>query len=126
MRERLAFLALATAALAVGGCSIAGTWKTVKVDPEGTGQDSPFRMVTFTDEGEYSATHQSGSELRTVIGKYTWEYKWDGMKLTVIPGEGERRTYAGHLNLFTKQLILSRRVNDRKVTTTLEKQADLP
>jgi len=126
MREQPVFLALATAALAVGGCSIAGTWKTVKVDPEDAGQDNPFRMVTFTNEGEYSGTYQSGNELRTVIGKYTWEYKWDGMKLTVIPGEGERRTYAGYVNLFTKQLILSHQVDDQKITTTLEKQADMP
>ena len=42
MKKRSVILALLTAALAAGGCSIAGTWRTVQVDPEDAAGDGPF------------------------------------------------------------------------------------
>ncbi len=122
MKKRSVILALLTAALAAGGCSIAGTWKTVKVDPEDAAGESPFQIVTFSDDGQYSATIEDGNQIRTRLGKY----KWDGMKLTVMPGGGESRVYPGRLSVFTGRLVLTHQQDDRKITATLEKIEDLP
>jgi len=118
MKRSITVVATVVLAIIIGGCSIAGTWKTVKVEPEGTMHGSPFQMVTFTEDGQYSASHQYGEDLRTSAGKY----KWDGMKLTVMPAEGEERVYPGHWNMFTGHLVLSHQAEGEKVTATLEKQ----
>lgn len=108
--------------LLVVGCGITGTWKTVKVAPADALEYVPFQMVTFAEDGQYSATHQHGNEVRTTTGSYTWTWG----KLTVTPHEGEARRYPGHYNGFTRQLVLSHEVDGQKITTTLEKQEDLP
>ena len=109
-------------ALLVGGCSITGTWKTVEVTPADALEHAPFSMVTFAQDGQYSATRQHGNEVRTTTGSYAWGWG----KLTITPQDGEAREYPGHYNTITRRLILSYQTDDQKVTATLEKQEDLP
>ncbi|HUU85557.1 MAG TPA: hypothetical protein VM243_18815 [Phycisphaerae bacterium] len=106
----------------VGGCSITGTWKTVKIEPPDALEHTPFQMVTFAGDGQYSATHQHGSEVRTTTGTYSWT----GTRLTLTPAEGEPRVYPGSYNGFSRQLVLSHQVEDQRITARLEKVEDLP
>ncbi len=106
----------------IGGCSITGTWKTVKVEPDDAVGRVPFQMVTFAEDGQYSATHQYGNEVRTSTGTYTWAWG----KLTIKPHDQEARQYPGSYNAVTKQLVLSHQVEGQKVKATLEKHEDLP
>ena len=117
MQRHLRTFVLLATALLIGGCSIAGTWNTVKTEPADTDLRSPFQMVTFNDEGGYTATGQRGSEVINATGTY----EWDGAKLTVHPSDGETRVYPGHLNIFTKQLVLTHKRDDTKVTAWFEK-----
>ncbi len=110
-------IVLLTTAILIGGCSIAGTWNTVKTDPADSEARSPFQVVTFNDDGGYTATGTHGEKVVTATGTY----KWDGMKLTVIPAEGEERVYPGHLNGFTQQLVLTHKMGDTKMTAWMEK-----
>lgn len=106
-----------TAATLIGGCSIAGTWNTVKTEPADAEARSPFQVVTFNDEGGYTATGEQGSKVITATGTY----QWDGAKLTVHPSDGETRVYPGHLNIFTEQLVLTHKSGDEKMTAWFEK-----
>ena len=101
----------------MGGCSIDGTWKTVKTDPADMMDHAPFKMVTFSEaDGTFSSTAERGGEVRTITGSYTW----DGMKLVVKPTASDERTYAGCLNLIPKQLILNHEKDGEKSTAWLE------
>ena len=106
----------------VGGCDITGTWKTVKIEPPDAPEQAPFQMVTFAQDGQYSATHQYGNEVRTSTGTYTWSLG----KLTIAPHDGDPREYAGRYNGLTKQLTLSHKVDEQTVRAILEKQELLP
>ncbi len=113
-------LALLSTPVLLVGCSITGTWRTVSTEPaDATG--APFQMVTFADDGQYSATHQYGQETKTSTGKY----QWDGRKLTISTGQDGERVYVGRQDVFTGKLILSHESEGQKITATLEKQADL-
>jgi hypothetical protein len=117
MHRYLRTVAVLAVAVLIGGCSIAGTWNTVKTEPADADVRSPFQMVTFNDEGGYTATGQRGSDVVTNTGTY----KWDGMKLTIHPSEGETRVYPGHYNLFTKQLVLTHKSGDVKMKAWMER-----
>lgn len=101
----------------VGGCSLAGTWSTVRTDPADAGGRSPFQMVTFNDEGGYTATGQEGSKVITKTGAY----EWNGSKLTIRPADGEVRVYTGHINILTKQLVLTHKMDGQKITAWMER-----
>jgi hypothetical protein len=122
MKRGLTPVVMLLVAWLIGGCSITGTWKTVKVEPEDATGRGPFQMVTFAEDGQYSATHQYGDEVRTSTGTYTWGWG----KLTIKPHDEEARQYAGGYSAVTKQLVLSHQVEGQKVTATLEKYEDLP
>ena len=99
----------------VGGCSIAGIWDTVKTSPADA--RTPFEMVTFNDEGGYTATGQRGSKVVTVTGTY----EWNGAELAIHPAQGDTRVYPGRLDMFTKQLVLQHKNNGQKMTAWMQK-----
>jgi len=117
MQRQFRSIVLLTAVTLISGCSIAGTWKTVKSEPADAAARSPFQMVTFNDEGGYTATGQHGSEVITDTGTY----EWDGTKLTVHPGKGDTRVYPGYLDIFKNQLVLTHKTEDMKMTAWMEK-----
>ena len=104
----------------VGGCSITGTWETVQVEPAEA--QTPFQMVTFTDEGQYSATDKYGEGTRTVLGTYDW----NGLKLEITPAEGDKQVYSARHDVLLRRLVLKYTQSGQEVTATLKKQADLP
>jgi hypothetical protein len=117
MQRHLRTIVLLSVVALISGCSIAGTWKTVKTDPADQASACPSEMVTFNDEGGYTATGQHGGEAVTSTGTY----EWDGFKLTVKPAEGETRVYPGHYDAFTSQLVLTHKMDDKKTTAWMEK-----
>ena len=117
MKRLIPVVGLLMVVALIGGCSIAGTWKAVRAEPADSLGKTPFQMVTFNDAGEYSATHQHGSQVNTITGTYTW----DGFKLTITPSDGEKRVYPGCLDLFTGQLVLTHKHEDQKTKAWLEK-----
>jgi hypothetical protein len=120
MQRYLRTVAVLSIAVLISGCSIAGTWNTVKTEPAGSEARSPFQMVTFNEDGGYTATGQHGSEVVTNTGKY----EWDGFKLTIHPSEGEDRVYPGTYNMFTKQLILTHKTEDTTMKAWMERVAE--
>ncbi|MHC4065811.1 MAG: hypothetical protein ACYSUI_15120 [Planctomycetota bacterium] len=122
MKRHAVTVFTAVATIMLSGCSLAGTWKAVKTDPADAVEHFPILMVTFNADGEYSASEQHGSDVKTSLGTY----KWDGLKLTIMPNDGAKRVYSGNKNLFTRQLVLSHQVKDQKVTAWLEKQEGVP
>jgi hypothetical protein len=117
-------VALAGLGLSIGlvGCSLDGTWRTVRTEPADAMQNDPFQVVTFSD-GTYSATgtgHDGGEQTST--GTFTW----NGMMLTITPeGEdAEPRKYPGSYNSFTGELKLTHEHGDQKVTAYLEKDEE--
>lgn len=112
---------LALGVMLLGGCSIAGTWKTVKVSPESEGKSFPIQMVTFTPDGDYSATEQRGDQTMTSSGKY----KWDGMNLTVMPTGGSERVYPGCMCLITNRLVLKHKMEGKTMSAEMEKQKEM-
>ena len=103
--------------MSIGGCSINGTWKTVKTDPADMLEQAPFKMVTFNQaDGSYSSTMERGGQVTTNTGSYTW----DGLKLTITPAGGTERVYSGRLNLLPQQLILHHEREGEKSTAWLE------
>ena len=117
MKRLIPVVGLLTVVALIGGCSIAGTWKSVRAEPAEAMGKTPFQMVTFNDAGEYSATRQHGSQVMTITGTYTW----DGFKLTVMPTDGAKRVYPGCLDVFTGQLVLTHKHEDQKTKAWLEK-----
>lgn len=117
MRRHVCAIVLLTVVTFLGGCSIAGTWKTVKTEPADSADRCPFQMVTFNDEGGYTATRQQGSQVVTKTGTY----QWDGTKLTVKPAEGETRVYPGYYDIFTSRLVLTYKKDNQKTTAWMEK-----
>lgn len=121
MKRHFLFLTALGAAFAVLGCSLDGTWRTVRTDPEEAMEHDPFQVVTFSD-GTYSSTGTMGGQERTSTGTYTWS----GMKLTITPeGEGaETREYAGSRNIFSGQLKLTHEHDGQKTAAYLEKDQE--
>lgn len=117
MQRYLRIVALLAVVALVGGCSIAGTWETMKTEPTGMGHESPFDRVTFNDDGGYSATGTHGGEIVTNTGTY----EWNGMKLVVNSSDGEERVYPGHYDAFKGQLVLHHGEGEEKVTAWMER-----
>jgi hypothetical protein len=89
----------------------------VSFTPQEAEDRFPLSMVTFDDEGMYSATRTVEGQAETMTG----QYRWNGMKLEVTPKDGTTRTYPGYLRLDGK-LVLSHERDDEKMTAVLEKQ----
>ncbi len=116
MNRTIRLLAVLAVAGMISGCSLTGTWNTVKTDPPELMEHAPFKMVTFNDQGEYSSTMERNGEMSTSTGAFTW----NGFKLAITPTGGEMREYDGQMNVFTGQLILKHEHEGKKSTAWLE------
>lgn len=117
--RRCVMSVLAVLMLSAGGCSIAGRWEAVSVSPDTAKDKFPLQMVTFDNEGMYSATCTMEGTTETSTGQYTW----DGMKLKITPKEGTTRTYTGYQRMDGK-LVLSHKDESGKMTAVLAKQKE--
>ena len=103
----------------LSGCSIVGTWKTVRVEPEEYASRFMFTKVTFDDDGMYAGTMKYGDKQGTVVGKY----KWNGRTLKIMPRESDPREYKGELRWGTK-LYLHHEYEGQQMTGVMEKQTE--
>jgi hypothetical protein len=101
------------------GCSIAGSWKTVRIDPSDMADSFAFSSVDFDKDGKYSAVVKYGGKSQTNSGKY----EWDGFTLTITPREGDEREYRGEL-WWGKTLKLHHKHDGKSMTGVLERVAE--
>ena len=106
--SRLALLGLSL----VGGCTLAGTWRAVDIDPP----DAIGVIRTMTFDGQrFTATTEDGAKLRTTTGAF----EWNGSRLTLRTSGGPARVFSGRKS-GGKLTLLDKRP-DGPVRTTLEK-----
>ena len=99
----------------VGGCTLAGTWRAVDIDPpDATGV---IRSMTFDDQ-RYTATTEDGTKLRTTTGAFGW----NGSRLTLRTAGGPARVFSGRKGGGKLTLVDER--PDGPVRTTFEKFSD--
>jgi len=110
-------LALVLLIAAVSGCSIAGTWKTVSIEPLEAAEDFHFSTVTFGNDNMYTGKAKYDGEEVTSTGRYDW----DGMTLKVQPDEGSDRTYQAVL-WWGRQLVLKHQQDGQTVSARMERQ----
>lgn len=108
---------LVASLLLFAGCSIAGTWKTVSVEPQDMADKFMFSSVTFGDDGTYSATAKYEGQESTSTGKY----EWSGTELDIDPDNGDAREYDGYLRMDGK-LVLKHEHDGKSMTATLQKE----
>lgn len=97
-----------------GGCTIAGSWRTIAIDPPGA--PFPVDRVTFDRGNNYTASGSQEGEIRTSTGRYRWNwFKLDVMEPGRLP-----RTYSARRRLDGK-LMLTYEEGRGKVTATLAK-----
>ena len=99
------------------GCSLVGTWCTVKVKPEEA--QFPIASVTLVGDETYCVTNTSGDRTGTTSGTY----EWTGLKLTLRREDRPAQVFAGYLRIDGK-LVLTHQGADGMITAVLEKQAD--
>jgi hypothetical protein len=97
----------------LGGCSIAGEWRTQ--NPEQFGPQFPLYSVTFEEDKRYSAAGGPGAQERTSTGTYSW----NGSELKLMPTRGPQRSYKGRLNIFKEELVFNRDAEGKKVDPPL-------
>ncbi len=114
MRRTFLMLFLPLFAVAGTGCSIAGSWQRVAVDPPGA--PFPIDHVTFDRNDNYTATWSHDGRPRTSTGRY----HWNGFKLDVAQEAKMPRSYRARLRLDGK-LVLTYEEGGAKVMATLEK-----
>ena len=108
-------LASAASALCSAGCSIAGSWERVSVDPPGA--PFPVDHVTFDRASNYTSTWTQDGEPRTNTGAY----RWNGRQLKVASPGHEPRIYRGRLRL-DGRLVLTYEEGGAKVQAVLERK----
>lgn len=101
-------------AATAGGCSIAGSWRTIAVDPPGA--PFPVDRVTFDRGNSYTATGSREGEIRTSTG----HYRWNWFKLDIMEPGRLPRTYSARRRL-DGTLMLTYEEGRGKVTATLAK-----
>lgn len=85
---------------ATGGCRLlSGDWRAVSIEPRENAQ--ALRAISFDRGGRYTATEAKEGEGTTTSGQYAWT----GLKLRLIPDEGEGRSYGCRLG-WDRSLIL--------------------
>lgn len=99
----------------VGGCTLAGTWRAVDIDPP----DAIGVIRTMTFDGQrFTATTEDGTKLRTTTGAF----EWNGSRLTLRTSGGPARVFSGRKS--GGKLTLVDKRPDGPVRTTFEKVAD--
>ena len=107
-------VSIALCLLAFFGCSIAGSWQRVAVDPPGV--PFPLDHVTFDRDNNYTATWSQQERARTSTGRY----KWNGFKLDIMERGSMPRTYRANLRM-DGRLVLTYQERGAKVAATLER-----
>lgn len=95
-------------------CTIAGSWKTVSVDPPGA--SVPVDSITFDKSHNYTASWQQAGKSRTTLG----EYRWNGFRLNVVRPGNQPETYGARIGLDGK-LTLTYGTGASKIKTVLER-----
>lgn len=113
MNRRRVGAAAVLLAVVLGGCSLAGTWKTVQIAPQGAA--FPIDQATFDDSGRYTASREEDGVVRTETGRYTW----NGMRLELRPADGEPKRFRGRAS--GSRLRLTHSTDDVQVRATLER-----
>ena len=101
-------------ALTTVGCSLAGSWRTVSLDPPGA--PFPVDTITLDRDNNYTATWTWDGARRTTTGRY----KWNGSTLEVAPPGSLPRKYGARLRADGK-LVMTYMHGDAKLTATLER-----
>ncbi len=74
--------------VAVGGCSIAGQWRTSQreLPPHWT-----IAEMTLTEDGRYTSTDAD------LVNTETGRYQWNGATLELLPTDGPNHVYSGRM-----------------------------
>ncbi len=96
------------------GCSIAGSWKTIDIDPPG--RMFPVETITFDQDHNYTATWSQDGETRTTLGRY----QWNGFRLDVLQPGNRTRSYATRLDAGNKLTMIYGK-GTSKIKATLKK-----
>ena len=115
--KRRAWIVAGAFGFAIGGCSVAGSWKTDTIEPPGV--PFPVEMLTLSPDSQYTASWQENGRRRTSTG----QYRWTGSELEIIEGGRTARTYQGKLRL-DGRLVLTYGEGNAKVVAILEKSKD--
>ncbi len=107
-------MSLLASAAAIGGCSIAGSWKTVAVDPPDA--RFPLDHVTFDRDNNYTATWSENGKTRTATGQYQWNWS----KLEIVQTGRPARAYRTR-HLLDGRLVLTFDESGAKASATLER-----
>ena len=110
----LVSIALMTASM---GCSLAGSWETVSVDPPTV--PFPVDHITFDTHNNYTASWTQDGSPRTGTG----EYQWNGFTLDVVQGYTLPRTYKTRKRL-DGTLEMTYEQGGAKVTAILKRRPD--
>jgi hypothetical protein len=100
-----------------GGCSLAGSYKTVAVDPPGL--PYPIDRMSFDRNQRYTATWSHGGRTRTSTG----QYRWDGSTLEVVESGRKPLSYQMRRRLDGK-LVLTFGKGDGTVSAILVRDQD--
>jgi len=93
-------------AIPLGGCSVAGTWKTVDIQPHGS--PFPISQMTLDEQGKYTATGgftakgEYDGDPHTTTG--TYRRRWSDLHLA--PAEGPVLVYRTH-RLWDGKLVMT-------------------
>jgi len=117
MRQLVLMLVAVAAAAGAAGCSIAGSWRTVTIDPPGV--PFPLEQVTFDREQNYTASWTENEQPRTSTGQYSW----NGFSLKVMQEGSLPRKYAARRRL-DGRLMLTYAEGEGRVKATLERVKD--
>lgn len=105
---------LVGAASLLGGCSVAGSWRVVDIDPAGA--PFPVDQVTFSAGNQYTASWTQAGEKRTGTG----DYRLRGSMLDIMEQGRAPRSY--HLKRRGNDtILLTYRENNAAVTATLKR-----
>jgi len=101
--------------LSASGCSIAGSWQTVSVEPKGF--PFPLEAITLNSDNQYTATWQNDGRRRTTTG----QYRWNGRSLELARNGFSPRKYRT-TRRWDGKLVMHFKQNDATMTAILEKK----
>jgi len=91
--------------LASAGCSLAGTWKRVSVQPDDA--PFPFAYITFDDKDQFTATQSVDTASHTDSHTVTGTYKWGWRRLILSPTDPQEQeqVFSGYRRLDGKLVL---------------------
>lgn len=117
MRQPVLMVVAVAAVAGAAGCSIAGSWRTVTIDPPGV--PFPLQHVAFDREHNYMASWTESGRSRTSTGRYNW----NGFTLRVWQEGNLPRKYGARRRL-DGRLVLTYAEGEGKVNAILERVKD--